>query len=66
MFTVRCYQVGSLNVEEAVGILVLVNVGQSSGVRMIFPQRTDPAPVVVINYSLKTENVENLSYTTIA
>lgn len=29
---VCCYQVGHLDVEEAVGVLVLVDVGQSSGV----------------------------------
>lgn len=56
MSSVRCYQVGHLDVEEAVGVLVLVDVGQSSGVRIIFPQRADPAPVMVVKYSLKTDN----------
>lgn len=50
---VCCYQVGHLDVEEAVGVLVLVDVGQSSGVRLIFHQRADPDPVMVIKYSLK-------------
>lgn len=50
-----CYQVGHLDVEEAVGVLVLVDVGQSSGVRIIVLQRSDPAPVMVMKYSLKTE-----------
>lgn len=50
-----CYQVGHLDVEEAVGVLVLVDVGQSSGVRMIFLQRSDPGSVMVMKYSLKTE-----------
>lgn len=55
MCTVCRYQVGSLDVEEAVGVLVLVDVGQSSGVTVILLHRTDPAPVMVIKYSLKTD-----------
>lgn len=50
-----CYQVGHLDVKEAVGVLVLVDVGQGSGVRIIFLQRSDPAPVMVMKYSLETE-----------
>lgn len=55
MCAVCRYQVGSLDVEEAVGVLVLVDVGQSSGVRIIFLHRADPAPVMVMKYSLKTD-----------
>lgn len=51
--TVCRYQVGHLDVEEVVGVLVLADIGQSSGVRFILRQRADPAPVLVIKYSLK-------------
>lgn len=46
------YQVRCFDVEEAVGVLVLVDVGQSSGVWLIFCQRADPAPLMIMNHSL--------------
>lgn len=51
--TLCCYQSGRPDVEQNVGVFVSVDVGQSSGVRFIFLQRADSAPVMVIKYSLK-------------
>lgn len=51
--TVFRYQVSHLDVEEDVVVLMLVDVSQSSGVRLIFGQRADPAPLMVVKNSLK-------------
>lgn len=51
--TVFRYQVSHLDVEEDVVVLMLVDVSQSSGVRLIFGQRADPALLMVMKNSLK-------------
>lgn len=54
------YQVGHLDVEEAVGVLVLVDVGQSSGIGLIFCQRADPAPFMVMKFCLRHRKIKKL------
>lgn len=49
----RRHPVGCPDVEQAAGVLVLIDVGQSSGVRLVRLQRADPAPVMLVEYSLR-------------
>ena len=48
-----CYHVGHLDVEQSVGVLVLEDVGQSSGIALIPPQRADPAGVMLVHHTLE-------------
>lgn len=48
------YQVGHLDVEESVAVLELIDVGQSSGVRIVLLQTADSAPVVLVKHRLET------------
>lgn len=51
--TERSYHVGHLDVEQTVGVFILVDVGQSSGICFVLGQRTDAANVMVMKYSLE-------------
>lgn len=54
-----CYhQVGRLDVEEQESLLLLVDVGQSSGIRAISRQRRHPFPVMVVEDNLETDKVD--------
>lgn len=55
------HQVGRLDVEEQVSVLLLVDIGQSSGIRSISGQRTHQFPVMVVENNLETDKVDLVS-----
>lgn len=52
------HQIGRLNVEEQVSVLLLVDIGQSSGISNISRQRTHQFPVMVVENNLETDKVD--------
>lgn len=53
-----CHLVGHLDVEENVIVLAFVDVGQSSGVRLVFRHRADPVSFMLINNHLKYKTTQ--------